>query len=115
MVDAILDVAIHEGSEIIDSVVDTMVGDASLRIVVRPDFCRTVAGANHRLTLAGDIIDIFLMFFIVDESTETREGTLLVLGLVARLGTFDEDFLHFSGIGVLPVINNAGGRRTRPY
>ena len=37
MVDAILNVAVHEGTEIVDGIVDAMVCDTSLRIIVGTD------------------------------------------------------------------------------
>ena len=38
LVDTFLDVAIHEGGEIVYGVVDAVVGDAALRIVIGTDF-----------------------------------------------------------------------------
>ena len=49
MVDAILNVAVHESLEIVDGVVDAMVGDASLRIIVGANLCRAVAGRYESL------------------------------------------------------------------
>ena len=50
------------------------------------------------------------MFFVVDECAQTGEGAFLVFGLVARFRTFDEDFLHNTGVGVLPVVAQAHAR-----
>ena len=86
------------------SVVDAVVGDAPLRIVVGANLGRAVAGADHCLALGGDVVDVLLVLLVVDEGAQAAQGTFLVLGLVARLGTFDEDFLHHARIGVLPVI-----------
>ena len=43
MVDAILDFSVHEGTEVVDGIVDAMVGDASLWVVVSTNLGRTVA------------------------------------------------------------------------
>ena len=69
MVDAVLDVSVHKGGEIINGVVDAVVGDASLRIVVGAYLGRAVASTDHRLTLGGDIVDVLLVFLVVDEGT----------------------------------------------
>ena len=53
VVDAVLDVSVHEGGEIVDGVVDAVVRDASLRIVVGAFLGGAVASADHRLTLGG--------------------------------------------------------------
>ena len=37
MVDAVLDATIHKGGEVINGIVDTMVGDASLRVIIGTD------------------------------------------------------------------------------
>ena len=107
MVDAVLDVSVHEGGEIVDGVVDAVVRDASLRIVVGAYLGGAVASADHRLTLGGDVVNVLLVFLIVDEGTQAREGAFLVLGLVARLGTFDEDFFDYACVGILPVVAQA--------
>ena len=43
MVDAVLDVTVHNGGLVVDVIVDAMVGVTSLRIVVRADFGGAVA------------------------------------------------------------------------
>ena len=43
VVDAVLNFSVHEGTEIVNGLVDAMVGDSSLRIVVGTDLGRTVA------------------------------------------------------------------------
>ena len=43
VVNAVLDVSVHKGAEVVDGIVDAMVGDTSLRIVVGTDLGRTVA------------------------------------------------------------------------
>ena len=104
MVDAVLNVAVHEGCQVVDGIVDAMVGDTSLRIVVRADFGRTVTGAHHGLSFGSDVVDVFLVFLVVDESTQTAQGTFLVLRLVAGFRTFDKDFFHDTRVRVLPVV-----------
>lgn len=76
-----------------------MVGNAPLRIIVGAYLGRTVAGRHHRFTFAGNVVDIFLVLFVIDESTETGERTLFVLGLVACFGTFDQNLLDFAVLG----------------
>ena len=105
MVDDVLYVAVHEGSEIIYCVTDTVVGDASLRIVVGAYLGRAVARRNHRLTSGGDVVDVFLVLLVIDEGAQTGKSTLLVLGLVARLRTFHKYLLVFVGHRVVPYIS----------
>ena len=65
MIDAILDIACHEGLEIVDGVVDAMVGDAALREVVGTDLGTAVACRDKRLATAGNVIDILLVLLII--------------------------------------------------
>ena len=44
LINAVLNVTVHEGCKIIDGVIDAVVGDASQRIVVGADLCRAVTG-----------------------------------------------------------------------
>ena len=81
-----------------------MIGDTSLRIVVCPDLRGSVARRNHCLTFVGNVVQVFLMFFVVDKSTETGQGALFIFRLVACLGTFDKDFFGNTGVLVLPYI-----------
>ena len=85
-------------------IADTVVGHAALGEVVGAYLCRAVACRYKTLTTTGNIVHILLVLLIIDKGIEAREGTLLVLGLVARLGTLDEDFLCLTSIGVLPHI-----------
>ena len=71
MVDTVLNVTVHKGGEVIDGIVDTMVGDASLRIVVGTDFSGAVSGRYHCLSLGGNIVQILLMFLVVNKGTQT--------------------------------------------
>ena len=84
-----------------------MVGDASLRIIVGTDLRRAVAGGNHRLTFVSNVIQIFLVFLVIYKRTQAREGAFLVLRLVARFGTFDQDFFAYACIRVLSDIAQA--------
>ena len=104
LVDAVLDIAVHEGREVIDGVVDAVVGDTSLRIVVGAYLGRAVTRIHHRLALRGNVVDVLLVLLVVDEGTQAGQCALLVLRLIASLGTLDEDFLHLARIGVLPII-----------
>lgn len=72
MVDAVLYVAVHKGGKVVDGIVDAVVSDASLRIVVGANLCGAVAGADHCLTLGGDVVDILLVFFVVDERAQAE-------------------------------------------
>ena len=49
MVDEVGEVAAEDSGQIIDGVVDAMVGDAALREIVGADFGRAVAGRHKRL------------------------------------------------------------------
>ena len=64
MVDAVLDIAVHEGGKIIDGVVDAMVGDASLRIVVCANLGTAVACADEAFPSRCDVIDVLLVFTV---------------------------------------------------
>ena len=93
VVDEVLYIAVDKRLKIVDGIVDAVVGDTALRIVVSAYFCRAVAGAHHGFTTRSDVVDIFLVFLIVDKRTKAAESTLLVLGLVAGFGTLDEYLL----------------------
>ena len=95
-----MDVAVHKRRKVVDGVVDAVVRDSSLRIVVGADFSGAVACRHHCFASRRDVVNVFLMFFVVDECAQTGEGAFLVFGLVARFRTFDEDFLHNTGVGV---------------
>ena len=82
----------------------TVVCDAALGEVVRPDFCTSVAGGYERLAAVGYVVHIFLVLLVVNECSQARQGTLLVLGLVACLGTFYEYFLGLARVGILPHV-----------
>ena len=96
--------------KIVGGVTDTMVGDTSLGKVVCANLCTAVACGNESFAATGNIIDILLMLTVVDKRAEERKGTLLVLGLVACLGTLDEYLLHLASVGVLPGIAQAHSR-----
>ena len=84
-----------------------MVGDTSLRVVIRADLRTSVTGRDHRLTSGSDVIDIFLMLLIIYLRTQAREGPFFVLRLVTRLGTLNQYLLHFARVGIFPVIAQA--------
>src|SRR6266850_1912189 len=52
-VDEIIEVAVQHFGEVVDGVVDAMIGDAVLRKVVRANLGRAVARPHLRPTLAG--------------------------------------------------------------
>ena len=84
-----------------------MVCHTALREVVGTDLRTAVACRYQTLTTTGDIIHILLMLLIIYKSVQAREGTLLVLRLVAGLRTLDKDFLSLTCIGVLPHVAQA--------
>ena len=81
-----------------------MVGDSTLWIVVGAYLCRAVAGRYHCLSLGGYVVQILLVLLVVDESAQACQGSFLVLGLVAGLCTFNQDFLVLVGEGVAPHV-----------
>ena len=91
-VDAVLYIPVHKSGEVVNRIIDAMVGDAPLWEIVGADFGRPVTCGDHRLATRGNIVDILLMLLVVNERTQTGESTFLILRLVARLGTFDVDF-----------------------
>ena len=68
MVNAVLDVAIHKSCEVVDGVVDAVVGNATLRVVVSAYFGRAVARGDEGFTARGDVVDVFLVLAVVDVS-----------------------------------------------
>ena len=110
MVDTVLDVAIHECSEIIYGVVDAMVGDASLRIVVGSNLCATVACRHHCLASAGYVVDILLMLAVVDEGTQSSQSAFLVLGLIACFCTLYQNLFFNACVGILPHVSCTNSR-----
>ena len=104
MIDAILDITVHKCRKIVDRIVYTVIGHAALREVVSADLCRTVTCADHCFSTRCNVIEIFLMLFVVYECSEAGERTFLVFRLVACLGTFDQYLLDDSGVGILPII-----------
>ena len=110
MVDAVLNVTVHEGWQVVDGVANAVVGDATLGVVIGANLCRAVAGAHQCLAAAGYVVDILLMLLVVDESAQASKRALLVLGLVASLGTLNKDFLVLTGVGVVPHVAQANSR-----
>ena len=49
VVNAVLNIAVHESLKIVYGVIDAVVGYSPLRIIVGADFSRAVAGLNHCL------------------------------------------------------------------
>ena len=80
--------SVHESIQMIDRIIDTMIGDSALRIIVSSDFGRSVACRNHGLALVGNIVYVFLMFSVVDERTQSGQSPFFILRLIARLSTF---------------------------
>ena len=46
VVDAVLNVTVHEGRQVVDGVANAVVGDATLGVIVGANLCRAVAGAH---------------------------------------------------------------------
>ena len=85
-------------------ITDTVVGDTSLREVVCTNLGATVSCRHQTLASAGNIVDVLLVFAVVNEGVQTAQGTLLVLWLVASFGTLYEDFFHLARVRVLPGV-----------
>ena len=67
MIDAVLDVTVHKGGQIVDGITDTVVGDAPLGIVVSADFGRAVTCRDKRLAPGGNVVLVLLMLVVIDE------------------------------------------------
>ena len=91
-------------------IADAVIRHTSLGEVVGTDLRRTVTRRDQALTTAGDIVHIFLMLLIINKGIQAREGTLLILGLVAGLRTLDENLLRLTRIGIFPHITQADTR-----
>ena len=81
VVDHVLNVTVHEGREVVDRIVDAVVGDTSLRVVVGADLGRAVARRDHRLALRGDLVEVFRVFEVEHARTQLFEGLVEVLEL----------------------------------
>ena len=80
MVYAVLNLTVHEGREVIYGIIDSVVCDATLGVVVGAYLGAAVSCGNHGLALAGDIVEILLVFLVVNEGTQARKCPFLVLG-----------------------------------
>ena len=87
-----------------------MIGDTSLRIVVCPDLRGSVARRYHCLAFVGNVVQVFLMFFVINERTQAGKCAFLVFRLVARLRTFDQDLFAHAGVRVLPDVSQTYAR-----
>ena len=87
LVYAVLDVAVHEGGQIVHRPIDAVIGDAALRLVVGTELGLAVACRHHGLALRGDAVQILLMLEIVETGAQLLERTLLVLDLRTLLLT----------------------------
>ena len=67
--------------EVVDRIVDAVVGDASLWIVVGADLGRAVTRRDHRLALRGDLVEVFRVFEVEYARTQFLEGLVEVLEL----------------------------------
>lgn len=56
--------------------------------------------------LLANVVNVLLVFFIIYKGTQA-EGSFFILRLVTGFGTFYQDFLYYSGVGVLPVVAQA--------
>ena len=81
-----------------------------MRVVVGAYLCRAVASAHESAASAGDVVDILLVLLVIDEGAQSCQGALFVLGLVACLGTLDEDLLLLAGVRVGPHVAQAHSR-----
>ena len=78
-------------------IADAVIGDPTLWEVVGADLRRAVASGDKTLPTVGDIIDILLMFLVIDKGIQTRQGAFLVLGLVARRPYWDSSTYSADG------------------
>ena len=104
MVDAILDVTVHKGGQVVDCVADAVVGNTALWIVVGTDLGRAVTGRNEGLATRSNVVHILLVLVVIDEGTQASQCPFLVLGLIAGFGTLDEDFLLLTRVRVGPHV-----------
>ena len=81
VIDAVLNIAVHEGRKVVDRVVDAVVGDTPLRVVVGADLGRAVARRDHRLTLRGDLVEVLRVLEVEDARAELLERLVEVLEL----------------------------------
>ena len=88
-------------------IADAVIGYTTLWEVVGADLSRTVAGRNQTLTTVSDIIHVLLVLLIINKGVQTRECALLVLRLVAGLGTLNQDLLGLTSVRVLPHVTQA--------
>ena len=107
MVNAVLNVPIHKGGQIVNGIVDAVVGDTSLRIIVGTYFCRSVSGRYHCFSFAGNVVNVLLVFFIIYKGTQARKGSFFILRLVTGFGTFNQNFFCNACVRVLPDIAQA--------
>ena len=73
-IDHRLDVTSEEALQVVGGIADAMVGHTSLREVVGADLGTAVARRNQGLAAAGDVIDILLVFLVVDVGTKARSS-----------------------------------------
>ena len=109
-IDHCLNVATQKSLQVVSSVADTMVGHAALWEVVCTDLSRAVAGLNQTLTAVSDIIHILLVLLIIYKGVQSAQCVLLVLRLVAGLGTLNQYLLSLARVRVLPHIAQAHTR-----
>lgn len=89
--DEVLDVAVHEGGEVVHRVADAVVGDAALGVVVGAYFLGAVACGHESLTFGGHLFHVFVVLAFVKSGTEDDEGFLEVLNLRLLVLTGDHD------------------------
>ena len=66
-VDAVLNVAVHKGGEVVDGVIDAVVSDATLGKVIGADLGRTVSGGDHGLAARRNVVHVFAVLAVIDE------------------------------------------------
>jgi hypothetical protein len=90
LVDAFLDVTVHEHRKVVHGPVDPVVRHAALGIIVGTDLGGTVTSGDHGLALGTDLVEIFLMLEIVETGPELLESAVLVLKLGTLLLALDD-------------------------
>ena len=76
-----LDIAFHEGGEVVEGVVDAVVGNTSLRLIVGADLRGAVACGDHCFAARSDVTLSFGELDVIELGTQHLHGQLSVLEL----------------------------------
>src|SRR5581483_1731000 len=87
----LVEVAVHDGVDLVERETDAVVGHAPLREVVRADALGAVARSDQRLARGGFLGLLLTRLLVLDARGEHGERLLLVLVLRARVLAFHHD------------------------